>query len=286
MTMIGEEEEFVSIPEITGEEAERFFQAEAMTFATLRGRAIEQTLGICGYQAPGEGSAPLDQIARLLGEKKLLHESGGLLNSAESTLLSGGSSDIYFLGLNPGGESGKDFSILDNFPTIYETLALSRLGVSGWDQDWSRKDASYAPGQAPIQRRFKHIARFLNLAYGEILATNLIFARSSRFKALAGKEDQLRACMPVHQAMVDIVQPKRLWVMGNPDSAGDALKLHADVEWRGAKYKDWSIGHGTVDFCGRTMTFCHTPHLTFWDATAEDKQELLAFAFGGHGQSE
>ena len=254
-----------------------------MVDATLRRRAIENLLRVTGFRALGEGSAPLDQITRILGDE-MLDESGGLLNSAESTLRRGGSSDVYFLGLNPGGEAGQDHSISDNFPTIYESLAFSRLGVSGWDQDWSREDASYELGQAPIQRRFKHIASFLGLAYSEILATNLIFARSRRFKALSGIKDQLEACLPVHHAMIDVVKPKALWVMGNSDSAGGALKLHDDVKWIGAKHKDWSIGHGTVDFCGRTMMFCHTPHLTFWDATADDKQELLAFAFGALGR--
>jgi uracil-DNA glycosylase len=154
------------------------------------------------------------------------------------------------------------------------------MGVSGWDQDWSRKGASFEPGQAPMQRRFKHVARFLGLSYGEVFATNLVFARSRRFKVLPRLEDQIEACLPVHEAMMDIVRPSRLWVMGNADSAGSAIKLHRDVEWRDAKHANWSIGHGTVDFCGRTLTFCHTPHLSLWDATAEDKQSLLEFAFG------
>lgn len=67
--------------------------------------------------------------------------------------------------------------------------------------------------------------------------------------------------------------------MGNVTHAGDALTLH-DVEWRKANHKDWLIGHGEVEFCGRRMEFCHTPHLSWWDATADDKQDLLRFAFG------
>lgn len=287
MNVNDEDEQRIWSPDkgaITGEEAEEYFWEHAMAAATLRRRAIENVLRVTGFDAPGEGSAPLDHIARLLGDE-MLDESGGLLNSAESTLRPGGSSDIYFLGLNPGGEAGEELSVLDNFPTVYESLAFSRLGVSGWDQDWSRKGASYAPGQAPIQQRFKHIARFLGLAYGEILATNLVFARSRRFKVLPGIKEKLEACLPAHQAMIDVVKPEVLWVMGNPDSAGGALKLHNDVEWRqDANHNNWSIGHGTVDFCGRTMMFCHTPHLTFWDADADDKRELLAFAFGARAR--
>lgn len=276
-----EEKKFIWHPEkgaMTGQEAEEWIEEEAVTTATLRRSDACKFLRACGYKEPGaEGqSAPLDRIARALGED-MLYESGSLLNSAESTLRPG---DIYFLGLNPGGEAGADYSVLDNFPTLFESLVMSRLGVCGWDQDWSRKGASYAPGQAPLQRRFKHIARFLGHAYGEIFATNLIFARSRRFKALAGIEERLEACLPIHQMMIDMVQPKSLWVMGNTNHAGHAMKLK-DVEWRqDPNHDNWSIGHGTVEFCGRQMTFCHTPHLSFWDATAPHKQELLAFAFG------
>ena len=163
-------------------------------------------------------------------------------------------------------------------------LALSRMVVSGWDQDWSRKNAKFPPGQAPLQRRFKHVARRLNLAYGEIFATNLIFTRSRRFKALTNVGEQIDACLKVHHLMVDIVKPKRLWVMGHTDSACYALKLHDDVRWLPARYQeknDWSIGHGTVEFCGHEMILCHTPHLSFWNASADDKQELLDFSFTG-----
>lgn len=37
--------------------------------------------------------------------------------------------------------------------------------------------------------------------------------------------------------------------MGNPDTAGSALRLHSDVEWKPAGYANWKIGCGTVDFC-------------------------------------
>lgn len=286
--MPSDDDKFITLPKVglvTGAEAEDYLREEAIVVATRRRRAADDFLQGLGFRPPAAtGSEPLDRLAALLDSEELdmLDESGSLLISSEATLRDGGNSDIYFLGLNPGGEAGEDFSIFGRFPTIYESLALSRMGVSGWDQDWSRKDASYPPGQAPMQRRFKHIAGFLGLAYGEIFATNLVFARSRRFKALRRLEEQIEACLPVHQLLVEIVQPKRLWVMGNTDSAGNALNLHGDVRWRDAKHANWSIGHGTVDFCGRRMTLCHTPHLSLWDATSEDKQELLDFAFHGH----
>lgn len=281
-----EDEIAVDLQPMTGSEAERFSRGEAMGTATLRHAAACRLLHSCGFQVPGEGSGLLDRIATFLDspDVDMLDESGGLLNSAEATLQKGTGGDIYFMGLNPGADGAKDYSILDDFPTVFESLVFSRLGVSGWDQDWSRKDAHYEPGQAPIQRRFKHIARLLGLAYGDILATNLVFARSGKFRALKGIDAQIRACLPVHQMMIDVVQPTRLWVMGSPAQAGIALKLHDDVQWRRAHHQesaDWSVGYGTAEFCGRTMTFCNTPHLSYWDATGEEKQKALEFAFSG-----
>ena len=75
MTIIGDEEENLTEDAMTGEAAERLFSEEAMVAATLRARAMENTLGLFGYKAPGKGSAPLDQIALLLGED-LIDEPG------------------------------------------------------------------------------------------------------------------------------------------------------------------------------------------------------------------
>lgn len=260
------------------EDDEAFFKEEAMALATLQRTVAYKMLLACGYPEPGKGSRSLDRIAVLAGESDLLDDSGGILLSSEATLESRSRSDIYFLGLNPGG-AVDDHEHGDGFPSVFQSLALSRLGVSGWDQDWSRQGAVYAPGQAPMQRRFKHIAQRLGLAYGEILATNLVFARSRQFKDLGDLEQQIERSLPIHRLMLDTVKPKRLWVMGNTDNAGATLRLHSDTEWKSAGYSNWSIGRGTVDFCGHTMQFCHTPHLSFWDATAADKQSLIDFAF-------
>jgi hypothetical protein len=266
---------------IGGAEAEAFARQEAMGWATMRRTTADKFLHWIGYQPPGNpaGTALLDQITRKLEEADMLDEAGGLLQSSEATLRHNPARDIYFIGLNPGGNAGVNYSVLDKGQTIYESLALARLGVCGWDQDWSRDDASYLAGGSPLQRRFKYIAKFLGLPYAEILATNHIFARSRSFKALTNISEQLAACLPIHQMMIDAVRPKRLWIMGNVSHASDVIRLH-EVEWRDARNKNWMIGHGKVDFCGRRMMLCHTPHLSYWDATATDKQELLAFAFG------
>lgn len=276
-----EADRFISLPErglVSSDEAEAYVGEQALDAALKRRGVMDELLASIGFHAPGRGKQHLDQVMSELDEGTL-DESGGVLISSEATLRPG---EVYFLGLNPGGEEGQDYSAFNRFPTVYESLAMSRLGVCGWDQDWSREKATFEPGQAPLQRRFKHIARRLGLSYSEIFATNLVFARSRRFKALESVAEQIEGCLPIHRRMLAIVQPKYLWVMGNTDNAGSALRLHNDVTWtHDEDHSNWSIGHGTADFCGLTLELCHTPHLSLWDATAPEKEGLLQFAFGG-----
>lgn len=272
---------FEGMPPFSPEEAAAWEREHLMVEATRRISSTRNLFENSGLKIVGEGSAHLDEIARLLLQSDMLDESGGVLNSPEASLNPQTKNDVYFLGLNPGGAAPADEKgrITEGTTTIYESLAMCRLGVCGWDQNWSRKDASYRPGEAPLQRRFKHVARRLGIPYPEILATNLIFVRSSRFRELSSVEDQIQACLPVHKLMMNVIRPKRLWVMGNPAHAHDVLNL-SNVEWRQANHGNWSIGTGTVEFCGRELRFCHTPHLSLWDATKDDNQELLDFSFG------
>lgn len=267
--------------EFAGEEAEVFPHHEAMTWATIRRSRADSFLEGLGYRPPGDpaSTALLDEITRRLDKSDMLDEAGGLLQSSEATLRHNPDCDIYFLGLNPGGVAQVDYSVLDPGQTVYESLALARLGVCGWDQDWSRKRATYPAGESPLQRRFKHVANLLGVPYAAILATNLIFARSRSFRALPNAKEQLAACLPLHRMMVEEKRPERLWVMGNVSNAGDSIILE-DVEWRKDRKMNWWVGHGEALFCGRRMELCHTPHLSYWDATAPGNADVLRFSFG------
>jgi hypothetical protein len=171
---------------------------------------------------------------------------------------------MYFIGLNPGGESADEEA--GTFPTIAESLAMSRLGCNGFDQDWSTRKQSYAPGQSPMQQRFKYVCSRLGLVYSEVCATNFAFTRSRDIESHQSFEQDLEASLKVHKILLNAVQPEFLWIQGNPDTVG----LRADLEWRpeGSGYSNWSIGRGTAELCGKTYQACHTPHLMFWDPKA------------------
>jgi hypothetical protein len=216
---------------------------------------------------------PLDQARRVLAEEGILHRSGGVLMSAEATLRKG---VTYFVGLNPGGEDDAPHSLDDrvsDYPTIAESLEASRMGCNAFDQDWSTATRSYAPGQSPMQSRFKFVCRTLRLCYAEVCATNFVFTRSTKVADHTSWERDLRASAKVHSIFLEAVQPDFLWVQGNPET----VDLQVDMEWQPSGYSNWSIGRGTATLGGKEYPACHTPHLSFWNPEANVEELLWAF---------
>lgn len=239
----------------------------------LRHRVAMNMLYHCGFDEIGKGGTLLDAAADILFTAGLRDRSGGVLQSAEATLRPG---DIYFIGINPGGEDG---GVDSQLPLIHESLAMSRMGCNAFDQDWSRERAGYPPGQSPMQRRFKHIAARLGKSYGEIAATNLTFTRSRSVGVHPGMTAELGHCLRVHARFLDVVKPSTIWLMGSTGEIENAMRLRvAKQDWRPSGYSNWTIGRGAVDFCGREYQLCHTPHLSFWDP--ETNPDALAHAFG------
>ncbi len=239
----------------------------------FRHRVAMNLLRYCGFNEIGTGDGLLDTVTDILFAAGLRDRSGSVLHSAEATLRPGG---IYFIGINPGGE---DLGVDGQMPLIHESLAMSRMGCNAFDQDWSRENAGYAPGQAKMQRSFKHIAARLGKAYGDIPATNLTFTRSRSVALHPGMASELGHCLRVHARFLDVIRPHTIWLMGSTGEIGRAMRLRvAPEDWRPSGYHNWAIGRGEVDFCGKTYRLCHTPHLSFWDP--EINASALEYAFG------
>ena len=94
--------------------------------ATVRRNGVERFCLNFGFRVPGQGVRALDQAWRTLEAASLFDLSGGVLLSSEATLRKG---NIYFLGVNPGG----DVDDAGDYPTIAESLFLSRVGYSAFD---------------------------------------------------------------------------------------------------------------------------------------------------------
>ncbi len=220
---------------------------------------------------------PLDAAYRVLDEEGMLERSGSVLGSAEAALRKGA---FYFLGLNPGGEDvapDDPEARTHDYPTLADSLAASRLGYNAFDQDWSTSSRSFEPGQSPMQKNFKFVCRALGLCYSEVCASNFVFTRSPRVKGHPSWEADLRVSERVHAIFLDAVQPDFLWIQGNPDTVG----LKTQMTWVPTEHGNWTIGHGTAEFCGKTWRACHTPHLSLWHP--QNNRQALEHSFGPTG---
>ena len=214
--------------------------------------------------ALGEDGKPLDAIFGLLGESGLLHHSGGVMQSPESTLAP---SRVMWIGLNPGGDS----AIHDT--TLLDSLVACRSEISGWEEDWT----GVGPGKALLQQRFKRVAQFAGLDPITLPATNAVFTRSRDTRSHEDWAKDRAAGLPVHRLLAETIQPDAVWFMGDPIKAAGILTVEK-VQWREARHRGYFVGRGRATYAGRSVAFYNTPHLSRWDPTGKD--DLLSFAFG------
>lgn len=261
----------------TEEENQGFFWGEALVNATLRHSYACDTLNREGLPELGEGDTPLDKLASFLDSRDQLQEPGELLLSAESTLVTGGSSPFYFLDLHPQGAL-EDFSILDQVPTVEDSLVRSRLQKCVWDK--FRKERATRSRKA--RTSFKHIAGLLGVPHSDILAANFIFARSRRFRAAKTKWEQHLDCLPAHELIVDMAKPDVLWLTGADPSVLELQGTPVLVFWRDLRSNPSArVARGNFNLGGRDVQVCITPDLANWDATLEEDQDALGWALKG-----
>lgn len=255
-----------------GDAGERLIAEDEMAVASLRSATADRFLKSLGFDLfDCNGYTTLDRIFCVLTEANLLDVSGSVLMSSEATLRE---STLYFLGLNPGGDEEGNSS----FPTIRESLALARMGCNAFDQDWSRARATFLPGAAPMQANFKTICAHLGQCYSEVPASNLVFTRSRDVSSHGLYEVDLERGMEVHRILLDAIRPRFIWFMGSLSNASEQLRI-VNVEWERADYRDWYVGRGTVEFCGKDYLFGNTPHLSYWSPAGREK--LLDWVFAG-----
>lgn len=145
--------------------------------------------------------------------RSIASRSGYVLYSAASTLCKG---DVYLLGHNPGGSPEKQADA-----TITASLdALAQKTINNYlDEAWTMASGrSFPTGGAPLQRRVDWLLNALELDTRRVAASNLIFARS--IDAAGSRFDELAMlCWPVHERIIDYVQPRALLVFGNSSAS-------------------------------------------------------------------
>lgn len=159
----------------------------------------------------------------------LLQEPGGILYSSHETLKPG---SVYLLGFNPGGSDGNPVeksidSMLSNNKNAY------------LDEEWANGSGSWKAGEAPLQKRVQWLLSELDLNPADVCASNLIFVQSRKANDISFS--LAKHCWPVHEAILDVVQPKLIITYGNSADSPYGY-LHAMF---GGEQKHIPSGHGT-----------------------------------------
>ena len=180
----------------------------------------------------------------------LLAKTGAILYSSHETRRPG---KIYLIGLNPGGTGGP--SLRENI-----TKMLTRTENAYLDEVWGDYEEE---GAAPLQKRIQWVLKTLGADTRDVFATNLIFAQSRNDKGIT--PIQAQQCWPVHEAMLEIVQPSVIVAFGNsgfsPYGFIHAL-LGGEQEYQRAEHGSWNLKQFQTMVGGRRTTVIGLPHLS------------------------
>ncbi len=188
----------------------------------------------------------------------ILNRSGEVIYSSHETLKKG---DIYLMGYNPGGAG---------FITIEDhiDLMLSRTTNSYLDESWTNGITTWGKGQAPLQKRIVWLLEQLEKDPRDVCASNLIFQTS---KDAGGVPFSLaKMCWPVHEAVIEIVQPRLLIVFGNgiensPYSFLKSLLGGQEDPPLKAGHGKWSCKGFDATIKGVDLYVAGLPHLSRYD---------------------
>lgn len=128
----------------------------------------------------------------------------------------------------------------------------------------------YLPGMSPLQRRLRYVASLIGVDHATIPASNLVFIRSRSIADYPDFATDRDACLDVHRLILTAVQPKVLWLMGNPEYARPLLDL-TDATPLGQKHGGKRVWRSVVVDRKTKLSYrlFHTPHMSQWWRPAE-----------------
>jgi hypothetical protein len=185
----------------------------------------------------------------------ILDKSGTVLYSSCDTLKPG---KYYFLGLNPGGSEEDTGTVRHSL----DELALGQSTRNAYlDEDWSSDSRSYGKGCHPLQRNFKCLFEAFGQDPRAVCASNLIFKRSANERG-AGYPELAELCWPVHEAILQIVQPQAIITFGTQPFEFVAKQLGGgSVQYDESGHGNWKwsslIKEGVPSLIG-------VPHLSLY----------------------
>lgn len=126
-------------------------------------------------------------------------QSGTAFDSGLNTW--SGARPLYLLGYNPGGQPDKQ--------TVYgnasHLLREGRPFSNFVDSPWIVRGHAYARGEAPMQRRVRHLLDRVGHDPREVPTSNIIYARSGQAADLDATQarDWAEECWPFHARMIE-----------------------------------------------------------------------------------
>ena len=213
----------------------------------------------------------IDELVRLI-PNSLANESGSVFYSGRQAFR--WPSDLYILGLNPGGrvEDHADETV------SWHTNRILKREPDNWsayrDESWE----GTVPGTAPMQRRMLHLFARIGRDPGLVPASNVIFLRSSREAELQGDTQELAArCWPLHEKAIDMLSV-RVIVCLNQTAASwvcEQFRARTQVDefternrrrWRSKTFRAKT---------GRTVVALTYPGIADWTNPATDPTHLV-----------
>ena len=202
----------------------------------------------------------------------MLRRSGSVFYTGRSAF--DGPSDLYVLGLNPGGSP-----VSQAEETIERDLAEWRDAAhERWsaylDESWAgRPEGTYG-----MQPRLAHMIRQLGRDLRSTPAANVVFVRSPTEAALEGeKAALLRACWPVHEAVLGSLGVRVVLALGTTAGrwAREALGAREPVgSFREGNARGWtSEAHRAPD--GRAVVTVTHPGRADWRNPLADPTPLV-----------
>jgi hypothetical protein len=201
----------------------------------------------------------------------ILHRSGNVLYSGKDTLCPG---PLYLLGLNPGGDPSDHRHREQTIGSTLDSLRIKKENEY-LDVSWRERGIHREPGEATLQRRVQHLAEILGLDLRTVCASNLIFARSTS-AATSDYEHLAPICWPVHELILNIVQPRLIVAFGN---SGTSPYNFLVSQFAAPREETFHSGHGEWvcrSFTTDKMRVVGVPHLSRYAIDrAIDRNPLL-----------
>jgi len=182
-------------------------------------------------------------------------------------------SNIYILGLNPGGCPIRQAS--DTIERDLERIkADDRENWSAYrDEVWEG-----APGTHGMQPRVLHLLKRLGRDPGEVPASNVVFVRTRREKDLhLEKNTLLPLCWGFHEKAIEQLGVRAILCFGGTAGTWVREKLGADQcigQFQENNRRRWtSVAHSnSAGICVATLTH---PSIAKWDTPETDPTELV-----------